>query len=118
METTNEQKNLETPDEKSASMNLAKRGFNRVAVICIFGFAILVAIITFWGIHSRSVSDAALANEARVAAIPSVDVVHPSRGPRPTKSYCQPASRVSSIVQSTREPAAISCIGMPISAAM
>ena len=80
METTNEQKNLETPDEKSASMNLAKRGFNRVAVICIFGLAILVAIVTFWGIHTRSVSEAALANEARVAAIPSVDVVHPSLG--------------------------------------
>jgi len=80
METTNEQKNLETPDEKSASMNLAKRGFNRVAVICILGLAILVAIITFWGIHSRSVSEAALAKEARAAAIPSVDVVHPSLG--------------------------------------
>jgi RND family efflux transporter MFP subunit len=80
METTNEQKNLETPDEKSASMNLAKRGFNRVAVICIFGLAILVAIITFWGIHTRSVSEAALAKEARAAAIPSVDVVHPTLG--------------------------------------
>ena len=80
METTNEQKNLETPDEKSASMNLAKRGFNRVAVICILSLAILVAIITFWGIHSRSVSEAALAKEARAAAIPSVDVVHPSLG--------------------------------------
>jgi len=61
-------------------MNLAKRGFNRVAVICILGLAILVAIITFWGIHSRSVSEAALAKEARAAAIPSVDVVHPSLG--------------------------------------
>jgi RND family efflux transporter MFP subunit len=80
METTNEQKNLETPDEKPASMNLAKRGFNRVAVVCIFGLAILVAIVTFLGIHTRSVSDAALANEARAAAIPSVDVVHPSLG--------------------------------------
>jgi len=80
METTNEQKNLETPDEKSAPMNLAKRGFNRVAVICILSLAILVAIITFWGIHSRSVSEAALAKEARAAAIPSVDVVHPSLG--------------------------------------
>lgn len=80
METTNEQKNLETPDEKSATVNLARRGFNRVAVICIFGLAILVAIITFWGIHTRSVSVAALAKEARAAAIPSVDVVHPTLG--------------------------------------
>jgi RND family efflux transporter MFP subunit len=76
----NEQKNLETPDEKLAPMNLAKRGFNRAAVICAVGFAILVAIVTFWGIHSRSISEAALAMDARAAAIPSVDVVHPSLG--------------------------------------
>jgi RND family efflux transporter MFP subunit len=84
MEPTNDQKNLETPDEKSAPVDLARPGFNRTAVICGFGLAILIAIITFWGIHSRSISGAALANETRAAAIPSVDVVHPSLG---TKSY-------------------------------
>jgi RND family efflux transporter MFP subunit len=80
METTNEQKSLETPDEKPAAMHLGKRGFNRVAVICTFGFAILVAIVTFWGIHTRSVTGRALTKEAQAAAIPSVDVVHPSLG--------------------------------------
>jgi RND family efflux transporter MFP subunit len=84
MEPTNDQKNLETPDENSAPVDLARPGFNRTAVICGFGLAILIAIITFWGIHSRSISGAALANETRAAAIPSVDVVHPSLG---TKSY-------------------------------
>lgn len=77
METTNEQKNLETSVEKSTPMNLARWGFNRAAVGCGFGLAILIAIVTLWGIHTRSVAGAALAKEARAAAIPSVDVVHP-----------------------------------------
>jgi RND family efflux transporter MFP subunit len=78
MEPTNEQKSLETPDENLTPANLPRRGVNRVAVICGFGIAILIAILTFWGIHSRSVSGVALVNETRAAAIPSVDVVHPS----------------------------------------
>jgi RND family efflux transporter MFP subunit len=80
METMNEQKSLETPDEKSAPVDPARRSVNRVAVISCFGFAILIAVVTFWGIHTRSVSGAALAKETRAAAIPSVDVVHPSLG--------------------------------------
>ncbi|MEG9436043.1 efflux RND transporter periplasmic adaptor subunit [Edaphobacter sp. HDX4] len=84
METTNEQKSLETTDEKSTPVDVAKRGSNRAAVISGFGFAILIAIVTFWGIHTRSVSGVALAKDTRAAAILSVDVVHPSLG---TKSY-------------------------------
>src|SRR5260370_3174928 len=80
METVNEQKSLETPDEKSTPVDLARWGFNRAAVICGFGLAILIAIVTSWGIHTRSVSGAALAKETRAAAIQSVDVVHPSLG--------------------------------------
>src|ERR1700692_906639 len=80
MEAMNEQKSLETPNEKSTPEDPAKRSVNRVAVISGFGFAILIAAVTFWGIHARSVSGAALAKETRAAAIPSVDVVHPSLG--------------------------------------
>jgi RND family efflux transporter MFP subunit len=80
METTNEQKNHGTPDEKSAPADLARRGLSRAAVFSGIGFAILIAIVTFWGIHTRSVTGAALAKETRAAAIPSVDVVHPSLG--------------------------------------
>jgi RND family efflux transporter MFP subunit len=80
METTDEQKSLETPDKKSTPIDPARRGFNREVVIAGVGFAILVAIATFWGIHTRSVSGRALAKETRAAAIPSVDVVHPSLG--------------------------------------
>jgi RND family efflux transporter MFP subunit len=80
MEAMNEQKSLETPDEKSNPVDLARGGINRAAVICGLGLAILIAIVTGWGIHTRSLSGAALAKEARAAAIPSVDVVHPSLG--------------------------------------
>src|SRR5271156_1590322 len=80
METMNEQKSLETPDEKSTPVDLAKGGLSRAAVISGFGLAILIAVVTFWGIHARSVSRAALARGTRAAAIPSVDVVHPSLG--------------------------------------
>jgi RND family efflux transporter MFP subunit len=80
MEPINKEKSLETPDEKSPPVNMATRGVNRVAVICGFGVAILIAIVTFWGIHTRSVSGSTLAKETRAAAIPSVDVVHPSVG--------------------------------------
>jgi RND family efflux transporter MFP subunit len=83
MEAMNEQKSPETPDKKSTPVDLARGGFNRAAVICGIGFAILIAIVTSWGIHTRSVSGAALAKETRAAAIPSVDVVHPSLGAAP-----------------------------------
>jgi RND family efflux transporter MFP subunit len=84
MEAMNKQKSLETPNEKSTPVDLVRAGFSRTAVICACGLAILVGIVTFWGIHTRSVSGTALAKETRAAAIPSVDVVHPSLG---TKSY-------------------------------
>ena len=80
MEPTNEQKSLETPDEKSTPVDRARRGVNRVAVICGIGLAVLIAVVTFWGIHTRTVAGAALAKETRAASIPSVDVVHPSLG--------------------------------------
>jgi RND family efflux transporter MFP subunit len=80
MKPTNEQKSLEAPDEKSTPVDLARRGVNRVAVICGIGLAILIAVVTFWGIRARSVAAAALGKETRAAAIPSVDVVHPSVG--------------------------------------
>jgi RND family efflux transporter MFP subunit len=49
-----------------------------------FCLAILIALVTFWGIHTRSVDGKALSKETQAAAIPSVDVVHPSAG---AKSY-------------------------------
>jgi RND family efflux transporter MFP subunit len=83
MESMNEQKSLETHDEKSIPANPARGGVNWVVVTCGFGLAILIALATFWGIHARSVSSATLAKDTRAAAIPSVDVVHPSLGAAP-----------------------------------
>jgi RND family efflux transporter MFP subunit len=91
MEAMNEQKSLETPNEKSTAIDSGRRGFNPEVVIAGVGFAILVVIATFWGIHTRSVSGAALATETRAAAIPSVDVVHPSLG-SPSYEVVLPAS--------------------------
>ena len=84
METTNEQKSLGTPDEKATPMNPPRRGFNRAIVISGFCLAILIGLITFWGIHTRSVDGETLAKDTQAAAIPSVDVVSPSVG---AKSY-------------------------------
>jgi RND family efflux transporter MFP subunit len=83
MEITKEQKRVEPPDEKSTPMDPPRRGFSRAIVISGFCLAILIGLITFWGIHSRSVDGEALAKETRAAAIPSVDVVHPSLGTTP-----------------------------------
>ena len=84
METTNEQKSGQTPDEKSPPMDPPKRGSTRAIVISGFCLAILIGLITFWGIHMRSVDGDALSKETRAAAIPTVDVVHPTLG---AKSY-------------------------------
>jgi RND family efflux transporter MFP subunit len=78
VEAANESKNPETPDEKPTPVDLVGRSFKRVAVICGLGLAMLIAIATFWGMHTRSVAGTALAKETRAAATPSVDVVHPS----------------------------------------
>jgi RND family efflux transporter MFP subunit len=78
MEAAKEPENPETPDEKPTPASVAARSVNRVPVICGLGLVLLVAIATIWGIHTRSVAGAALAKETRAAAIPSVNVVHPS----------------------------------------
>jgi RND family efflux transporter MFP subunit len=84
METTNEQKSAENPGEKSPPMNPPRRGFSRAIMISGFCVAMLIGLMTFWGIHTRSVDGEALSKETKAAAIPSVDVIHPSAG---AKSY-------------------------------
>jgi RND family efflux transporter MFP subunit len=84
MEPTNEQKSAENPGEKSPPMDPPRRGFSRAIMISGFCAAMLIGLMTFWGIHTRSVDGEALSKETKAAAIPSVDVVHPSGG---AKSY-------------------------------
>jgi RND family efflux transporter MFP subunit len=80
METTNEQKSGQTPDEKSRPVDPPGRRSTRAIVISGFCLVILIGLITFWGIHIRSVDGEALSKETRATAIPSVDVVHPILG--------------------------------------
>src|ERR1700761_8379905 len=54
------------------------RGYSRAEVLSGIGLALLIGVLTFLGIHSRLVTGAVLAKETQEAAIPSVDVVHPS----------------------------------------
>jgi len=119
METTNEQKSVETPGEKSPPMDPPRQGLTRTIMISGFCLAILIGLITFWGIHTRSVDGEALSRETREAAIPSVDVVRPSAGAKPYEVVL-PASVQGFMDKSglRTEPAVISCIGTPISVHM
>jgi RND family efflux transporter MFP subunit len=80
METTEPLKNIETPEETVFALDVNRRGSNRVAVNSAIGIAFLIGILTIQDVHARSVTKAALTQATRSAAIPSVDVVHPSLG--------------------------------------
>jgi RND family efflux transporter MFP subunit len=69
-----------TPMETDTTLKTAGRGSNRTGMLFGIALAIFVGVLTFLGIHSRAAAGAVLANETRAAAIPSVDVVHPSVG--------------------------------------
>jgi RND family efflux transporter MFP subunit len=79
MESTDLMKN-ETPMENERALEVAGRGYSRAEVLSGLGLVILLSSLTFLGIHSRTTASAVLARETRQAAIPSVDVVHPSLG--------------------------------------
>jgi RND family efflux transporter MFP subunit len=69
-----------TPSEVDMVLKGAGGSSNRIAMLSGIGIAIVVGVLTFLGIHSRSEASAVLAKETRAAAIPSIDVVHPSLG--------------------------------------
>jgi RND family efflux transporter MFP subunit len=66
--------------EHDTKLDVAGSGYSRGAVLSGLGLTFIIGILTFIGIHSRSVTGAVLAKETREAAIPTVDVVHPSLG--------------------------------------
>jgi RND family efflux transporter MFP subunit len=80
METLEPAKNRETNTESASPPAVEGRGFTRVPVITALGIAAFIGIVTFEGIHTRSVAKAALTSETRENAVPSVDVVYPSLG--------------------------------------
>lgn len=80
METPEPPQNAETNAESASPSSEGRRGFGRAAVIVAVGIAAFIGILTFEGIHTRSVAKAALTHKTRENAIPSVAVVHPSLG--------------------------------------
>jgi RND family efflux transporter MFP subunit len=80
METLEPTKNAEINGQSASATGANGRGFGRKAVITALGVAAVVGILTFVGIHTRSVAESALTQTTRENAIPSVDTVHPSLG--------------------------------------
>jgi RND family efflux transporter MFP subunit len=80
METLEPTKNAETNGQSAPATGANGRRFGRIAVLTALGVAAAVGILTFVGIHSRSVAESALTSNTRENAIPSVDTVHPSLG--------------------------------------
>ncbi len=80
METLEPAKNVETNAESASAPSVNRHGFGRVAVNSALLIAVLAGLLTFQDSHARSVAKATLTQDTLKAAIPSVDVVHPSLG--------------------------------------
>jgi RND family efflux transporter MFP subunit len=80
METLEPAKNAETNAESAPARGENRRGFGRVAVNSALLIAVLGGLLIFQDSHARSVARATLTQDTLKAAIPSVDVVHPSLG--------------------------------------
>jgi RND family efflux transporter MFP subunit len=80
MGTTEPLRDIDTPGDAASALDENRRGSSRVAIISAIGIAVLVGIFTARGIHARLATKAALTQETQSAAIPSVDVVHPTVG--------------------------------------
>jgi RND family efflux transporter MFP subunit len=85
MEMNEPLKNVETSGGTDSALDGNRRGSNRVGIYSAVGVAVLVGLVTAQGIHSRLATKSALTQETRSAAIPSVDVVHPSVGAASTE---------------------------------
>ena len=91
MEMTEPPKTIESAGESVPALDVSRRGFSRVTVGITLCVAAFFGILTFAGIHARSATKAVLAEETQAAAIPSVDVVHPSLG-APSAEVTLPAN--------------------------
>jgi RND family efflux transporter MFP subunit len=90
METLEPAKNAETNAVSVSVPDVNGRGFGRVAVNSAVLIAVLAGLLTFQDSHARSVAKATLTQATIKAAIPSVDVVHPSLG-APSSEVILPA---------------------------
>jgi RND family efflux transporter MFP subunit len=80
METLEPAKNAEVNPKSASALDVNGRGFGRLAVNSVLLTAVLAGLLTLQDSHARSVANATLMKDTRRAAIPSVDVVHPSLG--------------------------------------
>jgi RND family efflux transporter MFP subunit len=80
METLEPAKNAETNPGSASALDVNRRGLGRVAFNSVLLIAVLGGLLTLQDSHARSVAKSTLTEDTRRAAIPSVDVVHPSLG--------------------------------------
>jgi RND family efflux transporter MFP subunit len=80
MESLEPVKNAEANPESAPALDGNRRGFGRVAINSVLLTTVLAGLLTLQDSHARSVANATLTEDTRRAAIPSVDVVHPSLG--------------------------------------
>jgi multidrug efflux pump subunit AcrA (membrane-fusion protein) len=80
METLEPATNTETNPESAPALDVNRRGFGRVAIGCAVLIAVMAGLLTLRDSRARSAANATLAEYTRRAAIPSIDVVHPSPG--------------------------------------
>jgi RND family efflux transporter MFP subunit len=80
METLEPATNTETNPESAPALDVNRRGFGRVAIGCAVLIAVMAGLLTLRDSRARSAANATLAGYTRRAAIPSIDVVHPSPG--------------------------------------
>jgi RND family efflux transporter MFP subunit len=76
----NPEKNADADPESASALDVNKRGSGRLAINSVVLIAVLAGLLTLQDSHARSVANATLTEDTRRAAIPSVDVVHPSLG--------------------------------------
>jgi RND family efflux transporter MFP subunit len=80
METLEPAKNAQTSVDGASALGENGGGFGRLAVGSVVLISLLVGLLTFQGSRARSAAKTALARATQKAAIPSVDVIHPSLG--------------------------------------
>jgi RND family efflux transporter MFP subunit len=80
METLEPAKHTEINSGSSPALGVNGGGFGRLAVSSVVAIVLLGTLLTVLDSRARSATKAALTQDTREAAIPSVDVVHPSLG--------------------------------------
>ena len=76
----NQTKSAEAHPKIVSALDVNRRGFGRLAVGSVILIAVLAGLLTVQDTRARSAAEATLTQDTLKAAIPSVEVVHPSQG--------------------------------------